>query len=245
MNLSLFHIANYTLILILLILFIRYIWIVYFSRDRQPVEWTNAVKSGRISSGLKRMKRAYPDKVRFLNWWLQVERLNRDRVPGVFVELGVYKGESAKVIHLLDSGRPFHLFDTFSGFTDKDLSVETGEAATYTRENFKDTSIEEVIKKIAGNHNIIIHKGYFPESARDFHEQVALVNMDADLFNPTKAGLEFFYPLLAPGGVILVHDYTYKWPGIIKAVDEFLSTIPENITLLPDIDGTAVIIRNK
>jgi O-methyltransferase len=191
------------------------------------------------------MKRSYPDKVRFFSWWFQVERLKRERVPGVFVELGVYKGDSARVIHHLDPARPLHLFDTFSGFTGQDLQMETGEAATYTPDNFADTSVEMVLKKIGGNDNIIIHQGYFPASAGDFHGRVALVNMDADLYNPTKAGLEFFYPLLSPGGVILVHDYNYRWPGILKAVDDFIRTIPENMVILPDISGTAMIIRNK
>lgn len=245
MNFSLFQLANFILILIFLILFVRYLWIVITSRDRQPVAWQEALKSGRVSRELKRMKRGYPDKVRFFNWWLQAERLKMERVPGVFVELGVYKGDSARVIHHLDPGRPFHLFDTFSGFNEVDLKTETGEAATYTPENFRDTSVNEVLEKINGNHNIIIHEGYFPESSRNFHEQVALVNMDADLYNPTRAGLEFFYPRLSPGGIILVHDYNHKWPGIIQAVDDFVKTIPENMVLLPDINGTAMITRNK
>jgi O-methyltransferase len=244
MNLSIFQIVNITLILILLVLFIRYLWIVFIIRDDQPLQWQHAVKSGLIAQRLKRLKRGYPDKVRFFNWWFQAERLKREQVPGVFVELGVYRGDSARIIHQLDPDRPFHLFDTFSGFTASDLRMETGEAATYTTENFADTNTQLVLKRIDGNHHIILHQGYFPDTARDFHEPVALVNMDADLYNPTKAGLEFFYSLLSPGGVILVHDYNYKWPGIIKAVDDFVKTIPENLVILPDINGTVMIIKS-
>jgi O-methyltransferase len=245
MHLTIFQIINYSLLLALLILFVRYLWIVFVVRDDHPVQWQFGVKNGRISSRLKSLQRKYPDKVRFFNWWFQIERLTSEHVPGVFVELGVYKGDSARIIHQMDPNRPFHLFDTFSGFTSADLVVETGEAATYTPDNFSDTTIQSVLKTIDGNHHIIIHQGYFPESARNFHEQVALVNMDADLYNPTKAGLDFFYPLLSPGGVIIVHDFNHKWPGIIKAVNDFVNTIPENLVLLSDINGTAMIIRNK
>jgi len=245
MSLSLFQIVNFTLILVLVILFIRYVWIVFFSGDDQPVQWREAIKNGLVSSDLKRLKRRYPDKVRFFNWWFQAERLKKENIAGVFAELGVYKGDSARILHRLDPGRPFHLFDTFTGFTAGDLRLETGEAATYTPENFADTSVQSVLKRIGGNHNIIIHQGYFPGSARDFHEQVALVNMDADLYNPTKAGLEFFYRLLSPGGVILVHDYNYKWPGIVRAVDEFIMGIPETPVIMPDTYGTVVIVRNR
>ena len=245
MHLTFFQVVNYSLLLILLILFIRYLWIVCISGDDQPLQWQHAVKKGLISSKLKRIKRGYPDKVRFFNWWFQVERLKRERVKGVFVELGVYKGESARVLHHLDPTRPFHLFDTFSGFPAADLTLETGEAATYTTDNFADTTIQSVVAKIGHDPNIIIHQGYFPGSARDFHEQVALVNMDADLYNPTKSGLDLFYSRLSPGGIIFVHDYNHKWPGIIKAVDEFVQTIPENPVFIPDVNGTVMIIRNK
>ncbi|MDP1621891.1 MAG: TylF/MycF/NovP-related O-methyltransferase [Bacteroidales bacterium] len=245
MNLTLFQIANYTLIILLLVLFIRYLWIVFVIHDDDPEQWRHAVKSKQIPAKIKWIKRRYADKVRFFNWWFQIERLKREHVPGVLVELGVYKGDSAQVIHHLDPERQLHLFDTFAGFTASDLLMENGEAATYTTKNFADTSVQTVLRKIDGNYNIIIHQGHFPESARGFHETVALVNMDADLYNPTKAGLEFFYPLLSPGGVIMVHDYNYKWPGIIKAVDDFVKTIPEKPVLLPDINGTVVLIKNS
>jgi O-methyltransferase len=245
MDLSLFQIVNYTLILILVILFGRYFWIVFVLHDDEPVQWQRAVNERSLPPGLKRMKRRYSDKIRFFNWWIQVGRLKREQVPGVFVELGVYKGDSARVIHRMDRDRPLHLFDTFTGFPAGDLHGETGEAATYTPENFADTDIAAVMSRIGDEHNIIIHQGYFPDSAADFREPVALANIDADLYMPTRAGLERFYPLLSPGGVILVHDYNHKWPGVMQAVDEFVRTIPEAMILLPDTAGTAMIIRNK
>ena len=244
-DLTLFQVINYLLILVLLILFIRYLWIIYVNRDGTPVQWQEAVKRGEVSPRLKRLERHYSDKARFFSWWHQVERLRSEKVPGCFAELGVYKGASAAILHHMDPARTFHLFDTFSGFTPGDLLNETGEAATYTPAHFSDTSVASVRKKIAGNDNVQFHTGYFPDTALDFTAQVALVNIDTDLYNPTWAGLELFYPLLPPGGVIFVHDYTWKWPGIVKAVDEFSKTIPEPLIHLQDIDGTVMIIRNK
>ena len=91
----------------------------------------------------------------------------------------------------------------------------------------------------------IVKEGYFPDTAINFHHPVALVNIDADLYLPTRAALDFFYPKLSPGGVIMVHDYNFMWSGVIKAVNEFVMTIPENLVILPDQDGTAMIVRNK
>jgi hypothetical protein len=61
-----------------------------------------------------------------------------------------------------------------------------------------------------------------------------------------KAGLEFFYPRLAPGGLLLLHDYSSGcFPGAKQAVDEFAKTIPENIVLQPDKSGTAIIRKSS
>jgi O-methyltransferase len=146
----------------------------------------------------------------------------------------------------MDPGRDLHLFDTFDGLPVKDLAIETGEASTYTNKNFKDTSIDKVIQNIGGNEQkIFYHKGYFPESASGSEDlQFALVNLDADLYNPTLAALRFFYPRLSKGGVIFIHDYNHKWEGLQKAVDEFISEIPETLVLIPDADSTVMIVKS-
>ncbi len=259
---NLFQIISSLLVLLVLILLVRYVWGIFFDKNYQPVEWEHERKKGLISKELISLERNYPDKVRFFNWWFQVERLKRDGVPGDIAELGVYKGESAKIIHLMDPSRKFHLYDTFEGFREEDLKDETGEAATYTTRNFADTSLEAARRNIGGNTNVIFHPGYFPQSAVSGQRsaviesepadrrpptancRLALVNLDVDLYQPTRAGLEYFYPLLSPGGVIIVHDYNYKWPGIKKAVDEFAVTIPETIVMVPDMEGSVMIIKN-
>ena len=206
--------------------------------------WREAIKKGEISKELRKAERNYPDKVRFFNFWFQVERLKNDRVKGVFAELGVYKGDSANILHLMDNDREFHLFDTFEGFKNKDLSRESGKAATYTTANFADTSLSKVKRKLSSS-KFVFHQGYFPESTKDMGEmKFALVNMDVDLYNPTKAGLEYFYPRLSKGGVIIIHDYTPEWQGIIKAVDEFCETNSIIKVLLPDVDGTVMIFKS-
>jgi O-methyltransferase len=261
----LFQLISALLVLIVLVLLVRYAWGIFFDNNYWPVEWENARKQGSISKELIRLERNYPDKVRFFNWWFQVERLKRDGVSGDFAELGVYKGESAKIVHLMDPARKFHLYDTFEGFKEEDLKQETGEAATYTTRNFADSSLETVRRNLGDGDRFIYHQGRFPESVVSGKQssvssqhssavflptancpigQLALVNLDVDLYKPTKAGLEYFYPRLSPGGVIIIHDYNYKWPGIKKAVDEFVAGIPESLAMVPDMEGSVMIIRS-
>jgi len=256
---AILQIISAALVLVVIILLVRYAWGVFFDKNYHPVEWDQARKNGLISRELDRLERNYPDKVRFYNWWFQVERLRRDGVPGDFAELGVYKGESAKILNLMDASRTFHLYDTFEGFKEEDLQGETGEAATYSTRNFADTSLEAVKRYLGNSNRFVYHPGRFQELAEaptpespppigggDLGEgAVALVNIDVDLYTPTKAGLEYFYPLLSPGGVIIIHDYNHKWPGIKKAADEFAARIPESLIMVPDRDGSVMIVKSR
>jgi O-methyltransferase len=243
---SILEVINIVVILVVIAVFIRYAWETFREKPAQPESWKKALEEGSIPHELKREEKKYSDKIRFFNWWLQVERLKKQKVKGCFAELGVYKGVSARMLHLMDPVRCFYLFDTFEGFPPKDLEEETGKAATYTPQNFGDTSIAKARLYINGNQNIAFYPGYFPETTKGLENEVfSLVNMDADLYNPTRAGLEFFYPRLSPGGVILVHDYNPDWPGIVKAVDEFSNGIHESPVLITDLEGTVMIIKNR
>ena len=235
---------NIALLLVFLAILGRYLFSLYTEGSYRPEQWARLIKTGKIHPELRKAYRAYPDKVRFMQWWLQVERLKKEKVTGAFAELGVYKGESARVIHLMDPSRTFHLFDTFNGFMDADLKKEEGEAASYTPEHFSDTSLNKVKDYLHHAPCFRYHPGYFPSTARAVEKETfALVNIDADLYNPIKAGLEFFYPRLARGGVLFVHDYNDSWEGCRRALDEFAATIREPLILLPDKDGSVMIVR--
>lgn len=245
MKITLYQIVQIVLIGIILFYLIYYVYSILFDKNYQPKAWQAAKKSGELSLKLQRAERKHPDKVRFFNFYFQVERLKKEKVQGSFAELGVYKGDSAFLLHEMDKSRTFHLFDTFKGFQQQDLVSETGKAATYTPSNFADTSIDKVKHRLA-DPKFIFHQGYFPDTTKGLeNEQYALVSMDADLFNPTKAGLEYFYPRLSPGGVIIVHDYNPDWPGIMKAVDDFAIQIPEPIVPLPDVDSSVMIFKGR
>jgi len=182
-----------------------------------------------------------------LHWWDTVRRdmlvlLLRDvivrQVPGDFAELGVYQGLTARLIHHYAPERTLHLFDTFSGF-DKNEIEDPGQSG-----QFADTSVDAVIRTVEPRGNVIVHAGRFPASVTPQIERLefAFVHLDADLFEPTMAGLDFFYPRLPAGGVIVIHDYN-AWPGARRAVDEFFVGKRECPIPMPDKSGSAVIVK--
>jgi len=247
MHLPVLQLVNFVIILVVLIFLIRYSWDIFFGETYEPPAWEKARKEKQLSPELLKFSKNYPDKIRLYNFWLQLQRLDKDNVTGDFAELGVYKGESARLLHFMAPGRTLHLFDTFEGFTQADLKPESGEAASYSTKNFADTSVQKVLKHIGGDASKLkIHAGYFPDSAKGLENGTfAFVNIDADLYNPVKAGLEFFYPRMSPGGIILIHDYNHRWEGLVKAVDEFAVKTSCPIIPVPDLDSTVMIVSPK
>lgn len=156
-----------------------------------------------------------------------------ENVKGDFVECGVYKGHTAKLIHHLAPEREFYLMDTFDGFRKEDDESMEGV--------FGDTSIERVFEYINPNRNVSIIQGRIPDSIPDDfkNKKFALIHLDMDIYLPTKAAIEFFYPRLSRGGYIIFHDYNnILWPGIKKAVDEYFKRTPVQ---MPDLGCSAII----
>lgn len=178
---------------------------------------------------------------------LLLRTILQNNINGAFAELGVYKGETAKLVHYYCPEREFYLFDTFNGFDSRDVVLENEQIKnSESINNFKDTTLNSVLRYIAPkNNNLRIIKGFFPDSVlnKDIPSKFAFVHLDADLYAPTKAGLEFFFPLVPTGGFILIHDYN-AWPGARKAVDEFLIDKTEIVIPMPDKSGSGLIVKS-
>lgn len=240
---AVYNLLNIILILSLIGFSAYYIWDWVRGNDRKSAAWVDANKRDLVPEKVQQLYQKYPDKDRFMIFWLQMQRLERENIEGDIAELGVYRGETAALLHALAPDRDLHLLDTFSGFRQEDLMGESGEAATYTTANFADTSMEFVQNRLGYSNKIHYHEGDVVEVSKQLPElRFAFVSLDADLAKPTAAGLAYFYPRMQPGGVIIIHDYNPKWPGLIEAVDNFLKTIPESPVLMPDVSGSLVIV---
>lgn len=164
-------------------------------------------------------------------------------IEGNVAEVGVYKGEFAAFLNNVFKGQ-LYLYDTFSGFDERDLVLKNGEIEKKT-DRFSDTSVSLVIKKMSHPDRVIIRKGYFPNTVTKDDEDAmfCFVNLDCDLYQPIKAGLEFFFPRLVKNGVILVHDFfSDEFTGVRDAVEEFCGS--RNLSYLPIGDGYSVAIIN-
>jgi len=171
--------------------------------------------------------------------------LDEDGVKnGAVAELGVYRGDFAKEINKVFYDRKCYLFDTFDGFSAADCKTELDKG--YAKENrtgyFANTTEDIVLSKMQYPEQCQLCKGFFPKSVAGVEDDFCFVNLDADLYAPTLAGLEYFYPRMLKGGIILIHDYFSKaFLGAKDAVKEFCKR--EHISYLPIGDTLSVAIR--
>ena len=162
------------------------------------------------------------------------------RVEGSFAECGCGAGGSADIIAraMTRCGRNDRLllFDSFEGLSRPSpedfqrspahidmFGIQTGLA---NGRKFFAADLSAAQASLAGHDFIEFFKGWIPERFGEVADRrFAFVHIDVDLYRPTKASLEFFYPRLGDGGVIQIDDYNFMdWPGATKAVDEFLAS---------------------
>ncbi len=138
---------------------------------------------------------------------------------GIFAEIGVYKGGSLKVIAETVPDELVVGFDTFEGLPESLWS----EGEIHKPKDFSDTSFEEVQKFLSKNSNTSLVKGIFPDSAGVFeHSQFSFVHIDTDFYLAVKNSLEWVWPRLLVGGIVVFDDYEWgNCPGVKKALDEF------------------------
>ena len=145
------------------------------------------------------------------------------KVPGDLIEVGVFQGASAKLISEFKNGKNLHLCDTFEGLPEPDaVDVRFAKGAFHCPLE----SVQEYLKRYEGLH---FYQGFFPESASSLRDaKFCFAHLDVDLYSSTRGCLEFLYPRMSSGGVIMSHDYTTA-AGVQQAFDEFFADKPEPV----------------
>jgi O-methyltransferase len=179
------------------------------------------------------------------------EYVINNKIPGSFVECGVWKGGSmmavAKTLSDMNvNDRDLYLFDTFTGMTKPsniDIGVGTEEKALeiFDKEktgndasNWLKVTIDEVKKtfeKIEYNKKkIYFIQGKVEDTIpKNIPSEISLLRLDTDWYESTKHELDHLFPKLSRGGIIIIDDYD-DWAGSRKAVDEYI--INKKISLL-------------
>lgn len=165
------------------------------------------------------------------------ERLNRTGVPGAFVECGVYRGGSAGVLAheaMKTRDRELWLFDAFAGMpaaSEQDDARSHAIEGQYVGSEAQTRRILERVGMDPGRAHLCV--GWFEDTFPGAGvEQVALLHVDCDFYDPVKLTLETFWPRLAAGAYVVINDYG-SYEGCRVAVDEFLGGLDEDVVPAP------------
>jgi hypothetical protein len=86
-------------------------------------------------------------------------------------------------------------------------------------------SQDDVFKE-ATKRGVTLLRGKFSDVLPAFSEQISVLHIDCDLYEPYLECLNLLYPNIVNGGVIVFDEYySLKYPGARIAVDEFLSKL--------------------
>jgi O-methyltransferase len=173
-----------------------------------------------------------------------VQYVTKNKIPGAFVECGVWRGGSmmAAALTLIrcgDTSRDLYLFDTYEGMsapTDADVMFDGQRAEDILKEKppaegfgnyWCVAGLEDVKRNLysTGYPKEKLHfiKGKVEDTVpAQAPSDIAVLRLDTDWYESTAHELEQLYPRLAKKGVLIIDDYGH-WLGARKAVDEYFA----------------------
>ncbi len=166
-------------------------------------------------------------------------------VPGDVLEVGTWRGGTGALLgrRAADLGLPaeIHLCDTFTGV------VKAGrEDAGYRGGEHADTAVpvvEALLRRLELT-NVRIHRGIFPEDtgAALADRRYRLCHIDVDAYRSAADVLDWVWPRLETGGVVVFDDFGFaSTPGIARLVHEREGR--PDLVCVQNLNGHAVFVK--
>lgn len=166
-----------------------------------------------------------------------ISQVDRNGIPGSIVEMGCGRGGcGAFMAYVSERNRSYRgvwLFDSFEGLSEPTDADWQGNTKDPERVRKGYLAVEQEIAEeavavmdLSQPENVHITPGWFEESVPRVKEdvgQIAILRLDADIYEPTKYALEELYDQVSPGGFVVFDDFK-NWVGCRRAVYEFFHT---------------------
>ena len=141
----------------------------------------------------------------------------------------------------LGAERDIYLYDTFEGMTEPTVhdvspldppALETWKATEraggrpwgylFNRETVNEDAVRQVLVGTGyPSERLHLIRGPVEQTLPEHPPgPLALLRLDTDWYESTRAEMEHLYPSLAVGGVLIIDDYGH-WDGARKAIDEY------------------------
>ena len=158
------------------------------------------------------------------------ERVFEDGVPGDFLEAGVCQGGASILLRALQvayaqSHRRTWLADSFEGLPVPAHEADTNYDFSETKQPwlaFSRAAVEDNFRTYdLLSDQVVFLPGWFRDTLADAPvPALAILRLDADLYDSTREALVALYDRVSPGGFIVIDDY-YAFAPCRQAVQEF------------------------
>jgi Macrocin-O-methyltransferase (TylF) len=171
------------------------------------------------------------------------------QIPGDFIECGVNKGFiSSAIMQRLDwrkVPKRFYLIDTFAGPDTSQFSADEIQggrlkvAQDCVAAGAYETDVAHVRANFAEWPNASVIQGVIPDVLQQVDvPSVAFLHIDMNCAYPERAALEYFWPRLSPGALVLLDDYAYfGYESQMETMDGLARSLGFEILSLPTGQG--------
>jgi len=164
------------------------------------------------------------------------------KIPGVILEVGVWRGGSGALLAKAAPDKKVYLADTFSGVvkaSSKDLTYIGGEHSDTSR-----ATVQTILDELdITNADVLV--GVFPDdTGHMISENIALLHCDVDVYESARDITQWCLPKLSVGGILVFDDYGFEQCNGISLLCDMLRE-DENLLFLYNLNGHAIFIKIK
>ncbi|MEO8209972.1 MAG: TylF/MycF/NovP-related O-methyltransferase [bacterium] len=186
----------------------------------------------------------------------ELYKISKD-VEGAIVECGVFKGASlirfATFRNLFSNPKTKKIigFDSFAEFPQTDFEPDQKMRTDFIEESGEQSisvdQLSHVLKNKKLDENVELIAGNITETIPEYIKKnpdlkISLLNLDVDIYEPSVTALEYLFPRLQKGGILILDDYQY-FPGETKAVDDYFKDKNVNIQKFPSSRTPSYLIK--
>ncbi len=175
-------------------------------------------------------------------------------INGSVVECGTWRGGMiAGTACVLGNNRCYYLYDSFEGLPDAkpvDGKKALNWQANKESENYYNncTADEEDAKHAmtrSGADSVVIKKGWFSQTLPSYDGgEIAVLRLDGDWYESTMDCLNYLFPKVTEGGLIIIDDY-YTYAGCSRAVHDYLAQHKRTEKIRQYAEEIAYIVKNS
>jgi O-methyltransferase len=162
-----------------------------------------------------------------------VEEVDRAGVPGALVDCGVWNGGSTILLSAAAPERDVWAFDSFAGLPEPhELDGRESEGLGGELVG-SEQKLRAGFERFAHPARLHVRAGWFEETLEDAAGDigpVAVLHCDGDWYDSVLVTLEVMYPLVSPGGFVVIDDYG-TFPGARRATDDYRLRVGEGAPL--------------